>query len=114
MSLPSSATRVDWGVNTTLTISGVTYAAVSNVELRWGFKIHEEVVTGTNIPYLGAGAFHGDGRLESLASNDSRWEALVTPTSGVVTTFGLTWKESDTAGVGASGNRTWTISGKFT
>jgi len=71
-------------------------------------------VTGTNTPYLGTGVFHGEGDLETLGSTDSRFENAISVTSGVVPTFGATWKESNTAGLGASGNRTWTVSGKFT
>ena len=110
--IPSAAARVFWGVQTVLTISGATYAAVSKVATKWGYKIHEELVTGQNAPYLGTGGFHGEIDLDSLGSSDSRWENAVSTTSGIVTTLGLTWKEQDTQGTISA--RTWTASGKFT
>jgi len=87
-------------------------AAVSNIDMKWGYKIHEDAVTGTTIPYLGTGVFHGEATIESLGSSDSRWSQAITAVSGIVPTFGMTWKEQDTS-AGMTG-RTWTMSGKFT
>lgn len=114
MSVPVNRQAVAWAANTTLTISGVTYAAVGTVDAKWGYKIHEEVVTGTNNPYLGTGVFHGDCSFETLGSSDSRWETAISVSSGVAPTFGMTWRETDTQGLTLSGARTWTMSGKFT
>jgi len=112
MSLPASAANVFWGVNTRLQVSGATHAAVSNIRLQWGNRIHEELVVGTDIPYVGTGGFHGEIEWESLGANDLRLEQIVAPTSGLITTFGLVWREDSTAG-GASNQRDWTVSGKF-
>lgn len=114
MSVPTAANRVFPGVTTVFVISGVTYTAAANIELSWGHAIHEEAVTGQTLPYLGTGVFHGEARVEGLGSSDNRWEGLADTTSGIVTTFGMTWQGRDQEGIGASGNRTWTISGKFT
>ena len=115
MSVPTASNRVFWAAQTVLVFSGSqTQAAVGDVRLRWGFRIHEEPVTGSNLPYLGTGVFHGEADFETLGSSDSRWENMIAITSGIVPTFGQTWQERDTEGIGASGNRTWTISGKFT
>ena len=58
--------------------------------------------------------FHGEVDFETLGSSDSRWESMIAITSGIVPTFGMTWQERDTEGIGSSGNRTWTVSGKST
>lgn len=114
MSVPTAANRVFPGVTSVFIVSGVTYTAVSNIELTWGHRIHEEHVTGATNPYLGTGGFHGEVRVEGLGSADNRWEQLADVSSGIVTTFGMTWQGRDQEGIGASGNRTWTLSGKFT
>ena len=113
MSVPTLANRNFQGVNTVFVVSGVTYTAVSNIEPTWGNRVIEEAVTGTTDPYLGTGVFHGELRIEAIGSSDNRWEQLATPTSGILTTFGMTWQGRDQEGIGASGNRTFTISGKF-
>lgn len=113
--IPTSNSRIFWAAQTVLIFSGTqTQAAVGDVRLRWGYRIHEELTTGTNLPYLGTGGFHGEADFETLGSSDSRWEGMVAIVSGIVPTFGQTWQERDTEGIGASGNRTWTISGKCT
>ena len=112
MSVPTAANRVFWGVNTTYTLSGVTYVSVSNIRFRWGYAVHEELVTGTTDPYLGTGGFHGEIDVEGLGASDMRWEDAASVVSGVLPTFGMTWREGDTQGI-ISGNRTWTASGKF-
>ena len=114
MSVPTAANRTFLGVTTVFAISGVTYTAVSNIEPTWGNRIHEEAVTGATDPYLGTGVFHGEVRIEGIGSSDSRWEQLATVTSGIIATFGMTWQGRDQEGIGASGNRTFTMSGKFT
>lgn len=114
MSVPVAANRTFLGVTTVFTISGATFVAVSNIEPTWGNRIHEEAVTGDTNPYLGTGVFHGEVRIEGIGSSDSRWEQLATVTSGIITTFGMTWQGRDQEGIGASGNRTFTMSGKFT
>lgn len=114
MSVPVNNQAVFWAATTTYKLSGQTFAAIADITLKWGYKIHEEVVTGTNIPYLGTGVFHGEADIVSLGSSDSRWDAAISVTSGVVPTFGMTWRETDTQGLTLSGARTWTISGKFT
>ena len=114
MSVPVAADRVFPGVTTVFIISGVTYTAIADISWQAGFRIHEEHVTGQNLPYLGTGGFHGEISIEGLGSSDNRWEGLAATTSGIVTTFGMTWQGRDQEGIGASGNRTWTISGKFT
>ncbi len=103
-----------WAATTTFKLSGVTYNSIADIKLKWGYKIHEEVVTGTNIPYLGTGVFHGEVDLTALGSSDNRFENAISVSSGIVTTFGMTWRETDTQGLTLSGARTWTISGKFT
>ena len=112
MSVPSAANRVFWGVNTIYALSGVTHAAVSNIQYTWGYRIHEEATTGISTPYLGTGVFHGEVRVESLGSSDNRFEGAVAATSGIVPTFGMTWREADTQATMST--RTWTASGKFT
>ena len=113
MSVPVAANRTFLGVTTVFIVSGVTYTSVSNIEPSWGNRIHEEAVTGSTDPYLGTGVFHGEIRIEGIGSSDNRWENLATPTSGILTTFGMTWQGRDQEGIGASGNRTFTMSGKF-
>ena len=88
--------------------------AIASIDGKWGYKIHEEVVTGTNLPYLGTGVFHGEVTVETLGSSDSRWEQAISVASGVAPTFGMTFRETDTQGLTLSGARTWTMSGKFT
>ena len=100
-------------MNTAFTISGATYAAVSNIDMKWGYKIHEEATTGTSFPYLGTGVFHGEADITALGSTDNLFDAAVQQTSGIAPTFGMTWQERDTQGLTLSGQRTWTISGKF-
>lgn len=114
MSVPVGANRVFPGVTTVFVVSGVTYSAVTNIELDWGYTMHKELVTGSTDPYLGTGGFDGQVSIEGLGSADNRWEGLATTTSGIVTTFGMTWQGRDQEGIGSSGNRTWTASGKFT
>ena len=114
MSVPTNANRNWLGVTTVFTISGVTYAAVANIKENWGYRIHEELVTGSTDPYLGTGGFHGELRINGIASSDNRWNELATATSGIVTTFGVTWQGRDQQGIGSSGNRTYNASGKFT
>ena len=111
--VPSDRTRAFWAAQTTFTLSGVTYASIANIDLKWGYKIHEEVVTGTSLPYLGTGVFHGEVSVEALGSDDSRWENAIGITSGIAATFGMTWRELNTSNLGTSGARTWTVSGKF-
>lgn len=114
MSVPSSANRVFWAAQTTYTLSGQTFSAIADIALKWGYKIHEEATTGVSLPYLGTGVFHGEANIDALGSNDNRFESAVSVSSGVAPTFGMTWRELDTTGTGASGARTWTLSGKFT
>lgn len=114
MSVPVNRQAATWAANTTFVLSGVTYNAIADITLKWGYKIHEEVVTGTNTPYLGTGVFHGEADIVSLGSSDSRFDQAVSISSGVAPTFGMTWRETDTQGLTLSGVRTWTISGKFT
>ena len=114
MSVPASASRIFWAANTTFVLSGVTQAAVANIDLKWGYKIYEEATTGTNLPYLGTGVFHGEAMIEALGSADSRFDNAVSISSGIAPTFGITWRETDTEGLTLSGARTWTMSGKFT
>ena len=113
-SVPTNNQAVFWAAITTFKLSGVTYPAIADITLKWGYKIHEEVTTGTNTPYLGTGVFHGEADIVSLGSSDSRFENAITIASGIVPTFGMTWQERDTQGLTLSGQRTWTISGKFT
>ena len=112
MSVPSDGNRVFWGVNTTYTLSGVQQDALSTIQMWWGYRIHEEAVTGTNIPYLGTGVFHGEVEVDVLASSDNLFDKVIGLTAGQVLTFGMTWLELDTQGT--QSGRTWTISGKFT
>ena len=111
--VPVNNQAVTWAANTTFVLSGVTYAAIADITLKWGYKIHEEVTTGTNTPYLGTGVFHGEADITALGSSDSRFDNAITVASGVVPTFGMTWRETDTQGLTLSGARTWTVSGKF-
>ena len=113
MSVPVAQNRVWPGVTTVFVISGVTYTAVADIAWQYGYRIHEEPVTGSNDPYLGTGVFHGEISIDGLGSSDARWEGLANTVSGIVPTFGITWQGRDQEGIGASGNRTWTISGKF-
>src|SRR3989304_702450 len=113
MSVPVAQNRVWPGVTTVFVMSGGTYPAVADIAWQYGYKIHEELVTGTTDPYLGTGGFHGELSIEGLGSSDTRWEGLANAVSGIVPTFGVTWQGRDQEGIGASGNRTWTISGKF-
>ena len=112
-SIPSTQSRAFQGVLTTFLISGATYTAVSNFNVKWGYKIMEEIVVGTNTPYLGTGVFHGELDGESIGSSDARWENAVSTTSGLVPSMNIQWKEQDTQGTISA--RTWTASGvKFT
>jgi len=110
---PPDRTQTWWAALTTITISGVQYAAVSDGKAKWGYKIHEEVVTGTNQPYLGTGVFHGEVDFKGIGAPTDRWDGIVAVTSGVATTFGMTVRYGDTTGT-SSGARTFTYSGKFT
>ena len=114
MSVPTAANRTFQGVTTVFAISGVTYTAVADIRETWGYKINEELVTGTTDPYLGTGGFHGELRINGIGSSDNLWEKLVAAVSGIVPTFAVTWQGRDQQGIGASGNRTFTASGKFT
>lgn len=109
---PPDRTQSWWAALTSVVVSGVTYAAVSEGNATWGYKIHEEAVTGSNIPYLGTGVFHGDVQFKGIGSPTDRWDNIVTVTSGVATTFGVKVRFGDTTGT-SSGARTWTYSGKF-
>jgi len=80
--------------------------------LAWGFKVLEEYVVGATIPYLGTGGYHGEVEGTAIGASDHRFEQLVTPTSGILTTFGMTLIESDQQATQST--RTWTFSGKFT
>ena len=113
MSSPPDRTQSWWAALTTITISGVVYKAVSDGTAKWGYKVHEEVVTGTNLPYLGTGVFHGETTFKGIGAPTDRWDNIVTITSGIVTSFGLTVRFGDTT-ASSSGARTWTYSGKFT
>ena len=113
MSVPVAQNRVWPGVTTVFVISGVTYTAVADIAWQYGYRIHEELVTGSIDPYLGTGGFHGELSIDGLGSSDSRWEGLANAVSGIVPTYGVTWQGRDQEGIGASGNRTYTISGKF-
>lgn len=112
MSLPASATRLFQGVNTTFRISGATYASISDVRFRYGNTLNEEHVTGTDIPFIGTGGFHGEIEATMLGASDHRIEGLADASSGIITTFGMTWIEGDTQATAST--RTWTLSGKFT
>ena len=113
-SVPTNAQATFFGAQTTYKLSGVTYNAISDITLKWGYKIHEEIVTGQSLPYLGTGAFHGEADIVSLGSSDNRFEQAISIGSGIVPTFGMTWQARDAQGLTLSGQRTWTISGKFT
>lgn len=110
--VPSADNRTFWGVNTVFIISGVTYAALGDFNVSWGYRIHEEIVTGRNLPYLGTGGFHGELTGTLLGASDARLEGLVGITGGQTPTFGMTWREGDIQATAST--RTWTISGKFT
>lgn len=86
-------------------------AAVSDLKTKYGYKIKEELVTGTTIPYVGTGGFHGEIDVTALGASDASviWSGAAA-VSGIVPTIGLSWLEQDTNG-GMSG-RTWTASGK--
>jgi hypothetical protein len=109
--IPSTNARTFWSVNTTIIISGATYASVANLRVKYGYKIHEEAVTGTNVPYVGTGVFHGEIDAELLGSSDSQVWNAISITSGIVTTLGMTWQEQDTQATMSA--RKWTASGKF-
>ena len=111
MSVPVAQNRVWPGVTTVFVMSGVTYTAVADIAWQYGYRQHEELVTGTPIPYVGTGGFHGELSIEGLGSSDARWEGLANAVSGIVPTFGITWQGRDQEGIGSSGNRTYTISG---
>ena len=114
MSVPVASDRVFWSPQTVFRLSGVTQIAVGKVSLKWGFDIHRELVTGANLGYYGTGGFKGEMEFDGLGSSDSRWDDAAAVTSGIAPTFGMTAQERDTEGIGASGARTWTVSGKFT
>ncbi len=110
---PPDRTQSWWAALTRIIISGVPYAAVSDGSAKWGYKIAEEAVTGSNIPYLGTGVFHGEVQFKGIGAPTDRWDNIVTSSSGVVSSFGMTVRYADTTG-SSSGARTWTYSGKFT
>lgn len=113
--IPLNGSRVFWGVLTAFSTSGAAgatdylsgnrFTAVSNIRLQWGNQVHEEAVTGTDIPYLGTGVYHGEVEVTSLGSSDNRWEQLVNLTSGQLVAFGMQWREDDSVS-----GRTWTCS----
>lgn len=108
--IPSVASTVFWGVNTTFFWSGANYKAVSDLTLKYGNKIHEEATTGTSNPYLGTGVYHGEVSVTSLGSSDnSMWSAAAT-SSGIVPTMGMQWIAGDTQGAPAT--HSWVASGK--
>lgn len=114
--IPSAGTRNFLGVVTAFNMSGPstsgfdgTYAAISNLTIKWGNSVNEEHVVGTDIPYLGTAGFHGDFEFQSIASSDSRLHRTVSVTSGQLSAFGVTWKEDDSTSA-----ITWTFSGLFT
>jgi len=113
-SVPINANATFFAANTTTAVSGQVFKAVSNISLEWGFDIKREVVTGTNLPYYGTGAFKGTAKVESLGSSDNYLDMLNTVQSGIVPTVGMTWRDTDEQGLTLSGARTWTISGKAT
>ena len=112
MSVPSAASRTFQGVTATIRISGATMTTVGDWRYGWGFRVLEEAVVGSTTPYLGTGVFHGEIEGSVIGASDHRWEQLVTPTSGILTTFGMTLIESDQQATQST--RTWTFSGKFT
>ena len=111
--MPNASSNVFWGVDTTFTLSGSTMRAVSDLKTKYGWKIKEEATTGTSIPYVGTGVFHGEVDVTALGSSDGAvmWSGAVA-NSGIVQTIGMSWLAQDTNG-GMSG-RTWTASGKMT
>ena len=111
MSLPAANNLVFWGVNTILRISGATFVAVSNVDLKYGHETFREVATGTSTPYIGNGAFNGTIKVDGYGHSDNRWDDLVALSSGRLLDYMVQWVEQDTQGNAASGRYTWTISG---
>lgn len=109
MSLPADATRIFWGVNTTFFISGAKHTAVANIQLRYGYRVHEELVTGTNNPYLGTGGFHGELEADALGASDTRFDQIVVIASGQVRNWNVQWIEGDTQGTPA--DFSWVASG---
>jgi len=110
---PPNRVNTWWAALTTITISGVVYAAVSDGKADWGYTVHEETVTGTNLPYLGTGVFKGKMEFKGIGDPTNPWQNIASITSGVVTSFGMTVRFGDTTAT-SSGARTWTYSGKFT
>jgi len=59
-----------------LTVGGSVAAAAKNWRFRWGLTTQEEPVTGTDIPRVIHGVFHGETECESIYVSDDNWGPL--------------------------------------
>lgn len=68
--VPSAGSKVFWGASVTITNASYTFAAIAKCDFDWGYKIQEEPVTGSNMPYFGTGVFSGKMTVDGYASSD--------------------------------------------
>ncbi len=102
------------GVNATLTLNGNLYAAVRSFSAKWGNKIEEEKVSGTDIPIINTAEYHGEMEMEAIYSTENtaaneQFTKLLTPSNGQISALNLIWVGKDVQG----NARTFTLSGSF-
>lgn len=101
------------GVNSTFTLNSNLYAACQRFNAKWGNKLDEEGVAGTDIPIIITNVYHGEGTMEIIYSTENtganeQFAKLMTPTNGAISAFSLVWTGKD---VGGPTTRTFTLTG---
>jgi hypothetical protein len=117
VSVGTQATSVS-GINATVTLNSNLYLTVKSFSAKWGNKLDEEAVGGTDIPIIGTSTFHGEAELniifstENTAANEQFTLLVKTSAStGAMVPISLVWTGKDIAGTPAT--RTFTLTSLF-
>jgi hypothetical protein len=71
-----------------LTVQGSVAGAAKNWRFRWGFSTQEEYVTGTDIPRVLHGGFHGEVECDEIYVSDDDWAAKADDRDTIYTVVG--------------------------
>ena len=102
------------GVNAVVSLNGNSYVAVKTFQAKWGNKLEEEAVAGTDIPIVNTASYHGEIDMEIVYSTENtganeQFGKLLVPSSGQISAISLVWTGKDTSG----NTRTFTLTSTF-
>ena|SRR3990167_1907342 len=86
------------GPNATLTFDSDIFASVSDWTLRYGYKVLEEPVSNSNIPYFAASTYHGEFEGTAITTSDNNFLSKLTLSNGDLSTRTATLAYKDVSG----------------